>query len=159
MECKVENPLARKAGLPLSSPVVLSLPERFVQGCILLCPAGNPPGSLFSFGFFSLWVLYSPPVIPPVFEHPGVFWFYLFFFFSGKIPCFCQTLAAPRKGARHSIPWACGERWVRDVSGMLLVAWDILWGLLSPGGVSQRGFPCVLKPSQQFIPSQALPVG
>lgn len=158
MECKVENPLARRPGCLLAAQLCCRSPSALFRAASYSVLLGthrvlsSPLGSSL-FGFSILLLLF------PLYLNIQVSFGFIWFFFLGKIPCFCQTLAAPRKGARHSIPWACGERWVRDVSGMLLVAWDILWGLLSPGGVSQRGFPCILKPSQRFIPSQALPVG
>lgn len=91
-----------------------------------------------------------PPVLLPsaMFEHPGVFWFYLI---SEKTPRLCLAasakplLAALRNRSRRSISWGvqrvrgagpwvgCSRRWAAST-----VAWDSIWGLLSPGG-SPRG--------------------
>lgn len=131
-----KNPLPKNVGLAFSSPVVLLFSKCFVLAFILFCPAGN---SLGAFPFLSF---------PPVFQHPGVLWVYLFF--SGKIPCLHLTASAkaPRAAFQDpGSPGVCREHWAQGVSGMLLDrSLGQHPGSVLPRKVSQTGrLPCLLE--------------
>lgn len=134
---KKKNPPPRNTGLFFSSPVVLSFPECFGLGCILLRPAGNPLGAR------------PLPLFPLEFEHLGVFWF--LFVFQVKLPASaswllpnpCLQLSVTAPGTAS--PRACSERW----------AWGCQWD--APGERQPPPWPRTA--SGDCCPQEGLPEG
>lgn len=128
-----KNPLPRNVGLAFSSPVVLLFSKCFVLAFILFCPAGNSLGA-FPLLFF-----------PPVFQHPGVLWVYLFF--QVKFPVSTSQLLPKPRVQYSGSPRAWRECWTRGVGGMLLDGGlGQHLGAVLPRKVSQTGgLPCLLE--------------
>lgn len=125
MEWK-KNPLPRNVGLAFSSPVVLLFSKCFVLAFILFCPAGS---SLGAFPFLSF---------PPVFQHPGVLWVYLFF--QVKFPVSTSQLL-PKPHVQHSgTPDPLGRAGSTGHGVSVGCSWTGAWA--APGDSSaQEGLP------------------
>lgn len=130
-----KNLLPRNVGLAFSSPVVLLFSKCFVLAFILFCPAGNSLGA-FPLLFF-----------PPVFQHPGVLWVYLFF--QVKFPISTSQLL-PKPHVQHSrTPDPLGVQGMLDTG----CGWDApgqgsgaAFGAVLPRKMSQTGaLPCLLE--------------
>lgn len=128
-----KNPLPRNVGLAFSSQVVLLFSKCFILAFFLFCPAGN------SLGAFPLLLF------PPVFQHPGVLWVYLFF--QVKFPVSTSQLLPKPHVQRSRTPDPLGRAgsWTRGVGGMLLDrSLGQHLGTLLPRKVSQTGgLPCL----------------